>query len=317
MLSRIFVLGLVVGAICLVSPCQATIDPRADVLFHPATQGTAEAALTGQIQATTATVVGAHSGDTHPPTPADFYADSHTKVFSNLQAGATGFFSLDQFNPNRFLNNDGVTPVGKLQGVLLYFTIHLKSGRLVFDNESTQTVSAAIVQIGTSLSAWSTDPAVGIQFLTNPRVTKSGSLAGDLTPDGFPDLAHMTQAQIDAASTGPDKLAAIIDPGDPANSHVEQPIYTDLTNATALAAFVKQPSGTGKITFGYVSQPTTSHFAGNQDVIEWAIPPTFDIEARVVYLYAAVPEPASMGLLAAAFVPVLARRMRKRQSPLS
>jgi hypothetical protein len=317
MLSKLCVLALAVAVFSVVSPCQALIDPNADVLYHPSGQGTAEAALTAQIQATAGTVSGAHSGDIPPPTPNDYYADSHTKVFKDLEAGATssnsGIITLDQFNPNRFMPNGD--PVGELQGVLLYFTVHLKSGRQVLDNESTKKVVAAIVQIGTSLHAWSYDPDIGINFTTDPNVRVTGDLAADTNgPDNFTYDETMTQAEINAASTGPDKLAAIINPNDPANSYGEQPIYTDVTDPVALAAFI----GTGQVRFDYDSSPITSHYAGNQDVADWAIPPKFDIEARVVYLYAAdVPEPASMGLLAAVFVPVLARRLRKRKSRLS
>jgi hypothetical protein len=318
MLNRLFVLGLAAAVFSLAAPCQALIDPTADVLYHPSSQGTAEAALTSQIQATAVTVSGAHAGDDPPPTPNDYYADSHTAVFADLEAGATslnsGIITLAQFNPNRFLNDDGVTPLGELQGVLLYFTVHLKSGRQVFDNESTEKVVAAIVQIGTSLHAWSYDPDIGINFTTAPNVSVTGDLLADTNgADNFTYEETMTQAQIDAASTGPDKLAAIIKPDNPANFYGEQPIYTDVTDPVALAAFI----GTGQVRFDYDSSPITSHYAGNQNVADWAIPPKFDIEARVVYLYAAVPDPASMGLLAAAFAPVLLRRLRKRKSRLS
>jgi hypothetical protein len=314
MLNRLFVLGVAAAVFSLASPCQALIDPGADVLYHPALAPTAEAALTSQIQATTGIVVGAHAGDADPPAPSDYYTDSHTAVFENLYTGGpTRNFVLDQFNPNRIMPNGD--PVGELQGVLLYFTVQLKSGRKVIDNDTTAKIVGVMASIGASLHVWSADPTIGINFSTTPSVTPPPKdLLADMNgPDGKPDWQHMTQVQIEAASTGTDKLAAIINPNDPANSYGEQPIYTDVYDPVTLAAFV----GTGQVRFDYDSLPITFTSALNQGVITWSIPPQFDIEARVVYLYTAVPEPASMGLLAAAFAPVLLRRLRKRKSRLS
>jgi hypothetical protein len=287
------------------------IDPGADVTLHPALVPTAEVTLTNQIEATLGPVYGAHAGDTPPPTPSDYYADSHTAVFENLYTGGpTRNFVLDQFNqldefgqPRIMPNGD---PVGELQGVLLYFTVQLKSGRKVIDNDTTAKIVGVMASIGASLHVWSADPTIGINFSTTPSVTPPPKdLLADMNgPDGKPDWQHMTQVQIEAASTGTDKLAAIINPNDPANFYAEQPIYTDVTDPVALAAFV----GTGQVRFNYDSSPIRSYYADNQNVADWAIPPKFDIEARVVYLYAAVPEPATLSLLALGGLAVIRRR---------
>jgi hypothetical protein len=332
MLNRLFVLGLVAVVVSLASPCQALINPTADVTLWPALAPTAETALTGQIQATAVIVSGAHAGDADPPAPSDFYADSHTAVFGDLRTsstpGTSGVFTLDQFDQNRILPNGD--PISKLQGVLLYITMHLKSGRRVVDNESSGVV-AATVAISTNLGIWSNDstthiydPTIGINLSINSSLSGSRNLEPDKNGsyDGIPlGLATMSQTEIDKWSydglspNKRDKLALIIDPNSPDNMRVAAPIYLDVdTNPAALNAFV----GTGKVEFGYNGKATLSSTAESLRVIAWNIAPRYDIEARVVYLYAAaVPEPASMGLLAAAFVPVLARRLRKRKSRLS
>jgi len=316
MLRYLFALGFVVGVVFLASPCQALITPG-DITLHPSGQPTAETALTGQIQATAGAVSGAHSGDPNPPSPDDFFADAHTKVFADLKAGASGVFTLDQFNPNRTLPNGD--PVGQLQGLLLYFTVHLKTGRQVFDNETNKVVNTAVLQIGTSLSVWSTNPAAGVNCAISPSASNSGSLAADPVPDfpsGFPNPNTLTPTQINAYSIGPDRLAAVIDPNAASSRDEVNAIHldTESTSAAILAAF----TGTGTVSFNYTSLLNTYHEVSSQGVIGWTISPKFDLEARVVYLYAgSVPEPASMGLLAAASMPLLARRLRKRKARLA
>jgi hypothetical protein len=311
---RLSLSGLVVAVLCLASPCQALINSDPDVKYYPAKDATMGTFLGSQILGITDTVAQAYGDAGQPiPDPATQYADSNTAVFENLYTGGpTRNFVLDQFNPNRILPNGD--QVGELQGVLLYFTVKLKSGRKVIDNETAAMISGVTARIGADLHVWSDDPTIGIHFEAHPRVTPlPKDLAVDMdSADGKPKWWLMTQEQIEAVSTGTDRLAAIIDPTDPANSYDQNPIYTKINDPAALAAFV----GTGKILFKFDSDPNTSSSALNQGVTTWSVPPQFDIEARVVYLYAA-PEPASMGLLAAAFIPVLARRRRKRESRLS
>jgi hypothetical protein len=320
MLKRLLLLGLAVAILSFVRPCLATIDPLADIVGHQVSQPTTEATLDQQIAATMVLINGAYAGAGEtPPTPAETLADSFTKVFHNIPAGGNQqTFTLNKFDATKTINGNPAV----LQGVLLYFTVTLKSGRQVIDNESAQKVNGAIVQIGVNLSTWCYDPALtDFGFQANPRVTKIGNLAADTNgpdygpPSYYPNIATMTAAQIEAASTGADRLAAIIDPNDPANSTSKQPIYTVLSSqdAAALAAFVYDGTGATTLTFAYDSDPYQVHQAASQDVIDWVVPPTFDIEARVVYLYAAasVPEPASIGLLSAALLPMLTRRLRK------
>ncbi len=322
MLSRLLVSIIVVVVISLVSPCQALVTPG-DIYYHQAADSAnapipvpgSDADLPLQINGTAGNVSGAH-GDPIPLS--DYYGDAHTVVLTNVRAGASGYFDLIQFNPNRTLNDDGTTVISQLQGVLLYFTVQLTKGRQVLDNETGNPVSQAIVTIGTSLRVWSPTSITGVDCMINPSVSNSGSLAPDTNGpyDGFPpgNLYTMTEAQLDNYSLGyADKLAAIINPSDP-NSRAEVPnvIYldTDPSHAGILAAF----TGTGTVRFDYTSLLNTYHEASSQGVPGWTVSPRFDIEARVVYLYAAVPEPASMGLLAAAFLPMMARRIRKRKA---
>jgi hypothetical protein len=334
MLSRLFVLGLAVAVFSLASPCQALIDPTADVKLWPSLDPTAETALTGQIQATTGIVVGAHSGDAVPPTPSDYYADSHTVVFGNLSVNKSGIFTLDKFNQLDEFGQprliDG-NPIGKLQGLLLYFTVQLKSGRQVLDNESTtKEVANAIVEIGTSLTVLSVDkdgkydPTIGVNCAISPSASASGKLFADTDGPDYPTrplpfFELMSQEWIEAASMGTDRLAAIIDP-DAASSREEVnaiKLDTDPAHTAILAAFTSTGTNDKTVSFSYASLYNENHTA-TQLAIGWSIPVKFDLEARVVYLYAAaVPEPASMGLLAAAFVPVLARRLRKRKTRLA
>ncbi len=317
MLKHAFVLGLAVVGIMLASPCHAQlIDPNFDVMYHPSGDATAEAVLTSQIEAVSGAVSGAHSGDPIPPSPDDYFSDSHTVVFEDLFAGASGIFALDQFNANRTLYNDGTTAITQLQGVLLYFTVQLKSGRQVFDNESNKEVMTAILRIGTNVNVWSTDSTAGVNLSVSPIVSNSGSLAPDQNGpyDGFPsDMTDLLA--IEAHSTGLDKLAAIIDPNNPNSAGEVNEIHLD--TAPGSAAFLAAFTGTGTVEFEYTSLLNTYHQVSSQGVIGWSIQPTYDLEARVVYLYAAVPEPASMSLLAVAVVSVLARRRRKRKMRLS
>ena len=335
-LLRLSLLGLVVAVFSLASPCQALITPG-DVLYRPAADpNTAESMLNQQIMGTAVVVSGAHSTPEDPVTPSDYYADSHTKVFGDLQTskdGKSGIFTLDQFNQldefdrPRLINGD---PIGKLQGMLLYFTMHLKSGRQVVDNEYDGVVEATVA-ISTELRVQSIDPTthiydpnIGINLLIDSSLTGSRSLDPDKNGsyDGRPpaNLATLAQDEIDKWSydgSTPDKhdkLALIIDPNSPDNMRVAVPIYLGLdTNPDALNAFV----GTGTVEFGYTGKAVLSNTTKSTNVSAWGLAPRYDIEARVVYLYAAVPEPASMGLLAAAFAPVLLRRLQKRKSRLS
>lgn len=315
MLKHAFVLGLAVVGIMLASPCHAQlIDKNADVLYHPSGDPTTEQILDQQIQGASGVLSGAHSGDPVPPQPDDFFVDTHTQVFENLMAGKSGIFSLDQFNPNRTLNNDGTTAITQLQGVLLYFTVQLKNGRQVFDNETNKEVSQAVLEIGANVNVWSTNADIAriVNFSANPTIRKSGSLAPDVNGpnDGFPsDITDLTE--VEAHSTGLDKLAVVIDPSDPNTSADINEIHVDTNPSSSdlLAAF----TGTGQVEFEYNSLVNTYHQVNSQGVLGWTIQPTYDIEARVVYLYSAVPEPASMSLLAIGAFSVLARRRRKKR----
>ncbi len=202
--------------------------------------------------------------------------------------------------------------------MLLYFTVQLKTGRQVFDNETNKEVSQAILEIGANVNVWGKDPdiAAKVNFSASPTVRKSGVLAPDVNgpDDGFPsDMTNLTE--INAHSTGLDKLAVVIDPSDPDTYKDVNEILVDTTpsNADLLAAF----TGTGTVEFGYSSLLNTYHQVNSQGVIGWSIQPTYDIEARVVYLYSAVPEPASMSLLAIGVFSVLAKRKRKRKMRMS
>lgn len=320
---KLSVLGLAVAVFCLTSPCQALIDPAADVLYHPADTATAETLLTGQIQAAKSLVVGVHASDPAPDPALDAYlADSHTSnplVFGNLEAGAGGIISLDKFDPTR-IPVPGGDPVGQLRGVLLYLTVHLKSGRYVLDNETKSAIQTATVQIGAELHV--INSALGINFSATPFKEVTGALASDVNTNGtdpydgkFPN-GNLSETELDKYCVGADKLAAIIDSDDPANFFAYAPLYTDLTDPDKLALF----TGSGTIDFVFTSDPYASA-TWTPSVLAYVWPSLvkFDIEARLVYLYAdaAVPEPASMGLLVAAFAPVLLRRFRGRKSRLS
>jgi len=318
MLKHAFVLGFVVVGVMLAAPCHAQlIDESADVLYHPSGDPTTEQILDQQIQGASGILSGAHAGDPVPPQPDDFFVDTHTRVFENLLTGKSGIFALDQFNPNRTLNNDGTTAITQLQGVLLYFTVQLKSGRQVFDNESDKEVSQAVLEIGANVNVWSknSDIASSVNFFASPTVRKSGSLEPNVNGpnNGFPsDMTDLTE--VEAHSTGLDKLAVIIDPSDPNTAADINEIHVDTNPSSSdlLAAF----SGTGQVEFEYNSSLNTYHQVNSQGVIGWTIQPTYDIEARVVYLYSAVPEPATMSLLTIGVFSVLARRRRKKRMPL-
>lgn len=325
----LFAWGLAVVGGLLALPCHAQItDPDAKAEFyraydpnHPAYESTAEAFLTGQIAGVKATVVGAYAANPGipAPDPDDYYADSHTKVFENLLTGKTGIFALDQFDPNRTLNNDGTTAITKLQGLLLYFTVQLKSGRQVFDNETPKDISKALLEIGANVHVWckNDDIRTKVDFSANPYVSKSRKpLKADFCPgdpnDGFPcDITDLTE--VNEHCNGEDKLAVIIDPSDPNTSGEVNEILVvlDASHSDLLEAF----TGNKTVEFEYTSSLTTHHQIEGQGVIGWSIPPTYDIEARVVYLYSAVPEPTSMSLLAIGVFSVLARRRKKRRTP--
>ena len=87
----------------------------------------------------------------------------------------------------------------------------------------------------------------------------------------------------------------------------------DLSNPDEMALF----TGSGTVDFAYFSSPYADvDFSPNQIANIWPSTVTFDLEARLVYLYAdAIPEPASMALMCAALTPVLARRFRRRMPP--
>lgn len=329
MLKHTFVLcsiSVVVGMM-LACPCQAQlIDPAADVEYHPASDPTLEAILDKQILDTRSLVVGVHAIDPAPdPDLDDYYSDSHTKVFADLHAGASDIIRLDQFDPTRAMPG-GNDPVGELRGVLLYLRVHLKGGRYVLDNETTRAIQTATLQIGANLNVKnaSSNP-IPVDFSASPyaqaELAPGATLASDVNTDGTdpydgarPD-ADWSDAVLDQYSTGADKLAAIIDPNDPSNFFEYVPMYTDLTDPVALAAF----TGNGTVDFVF-SSSTYGHadYSPSQMVNIWPSRVTFDLEARLVYVYAdAVPEPASMGLLLAALAPILVRRFRRRRkSPL-
>jgi hypothetical protein len=322
---KLSVLGLVAAVFYLASPCQALIDPG-NITYRPAaTPNTPELMLNQQINATLIPVYGAHAGDVPAPQPSDYYADAHTVVFEDLGVGAHGSFELLQFDPYRTLNDDGQTKISKLQGVLLYFTVHLKSGRQVFDNQSSKAITSGLIEIGASLSVRSVygngsyNPIIGVNCSISPSDANSGNLGPNI--DGPyngkpPKVSTLSAAEIELWSHGPDKLAAIIDPNAASSTDtVPNVIYldTDPAHADLLAAF----TGTGTVSFDYTSALNTYHEINGANLVGWTVPPKLDIEARVVYLYAGVPEPASMGLLAAVFAPVLLRRLRKRKTRLS
>ena len=312
MLKHVFVLGLAaVGIVMLASPCHAQlIDPNADVMYHPADSPTAEAFLTTQILGVKATVVGAYAAEPNPPDPDGFYADSHTKVFADLEAGASGIIALDQFDDTRIMPNG--KQVEDLRGVLLYLTIHLKGGRIVLDNEALRAIQTATLQIGVNLQV--NNAALDVDFSASPFAQTSGALANDVDTNGtdpydgqWPN-PHLSDAELDLYSTGADKLAAIIDPN---SFFTYAPIYVDLNDPAELALF----TGNGTVDFVYSSSPHGhAAFSPSQTANVWSSMVTFDLEARLVYLYAGIiPEPASMGLLVAALAPILARRRRRRR----
>jgi len=304
--------SLAIAVLSLASPSYGTIDPNADVLYHPVTLPTSETTLTQQVSATHVAVQGAYGDPNDVPPDSSLYADSHSEVVSKYAGGGTpSYFSLSMYNPNDADHIVQGNPAGQLEGVMLYVTVTLASGRQVLDNEDNEAIAAATVDIGVSLSLSCLDPVIGpeIGFMTNPRVSNAGSLAADSNdPPPFADIYTMTDEELDWASYGDDRLAAVIDPDDANNQYQDQPIYT-ITDPDMLAAF----TGDGEIMFSYLSLPTTSHFVGDQNFVEWSVSPTFEMEARVVYLYTGVPEPASLGLLSAALLPALTKRIRKRK----
>ena len=315
MLKHVFVLGLAaVGIVMLASPCHAQlIDPNADVMYHPADSPTAEAFLTTQILGVKATVVGAYAAEPNPPDPDGYYSDSHTKVFADLEAGASGIIALDQFDDTRIMPNG--KKVEDLRGVLLYLTVHLKGGRIVLDNETLRAIQSATLQIGANLQV--NNAALGVNFSASPFAQKSGALANDVNTNGtdpydgqWPN-PNLSDAVLDLYSTGADKLAAIIDANDPNNFFTFAPIYVDLNDPAQLALF----TGNGTVDFVYSSSPYGhATFSPSQIANVWSSMVKFDLEARLVYLYAGIiPEPASMGLLVAALAPILARRRRRRR----
>lgn len=326
MLKHVFVAGLAVVGIMLASPCHAQlIDPNDDVEFHHAlvTNPTTEAALTAQILGVKGTVVGAYASEALPPAQDAYYSDSHSQVFGNLEAGASGIIALDKFDPTR--TNPGTNDtVGKLRGVLLYLTVHLKGGRLVLDNETTRAIQTATLQIGANLNVTSRDATLGVNFASSPFVEVSGSLAADVNTDGSDPFdgqwpsQNLTSAQLDQYSTGADKLAAIIDPADPNNFFEFVPIYVDLSEPAEVALFTDDGSGE-TIDFVFNSSPYGHvDYSPSQLANAWSSKVTFDLEARLVYLYAeAIPEPTSMALLGACLTPILARRLRRRKSRLA
>jgi hypothetical protein len=246
--------------------------------------------------------------------------ESDANTFGDLEVGApSGIIALDQFNPDGILPNGD--PVGELQGVLLYLRVHLKRGRLVLDNENEGELLVTVrkLWIGGTLGVVNEDLNVHYEASPLKQVPENTViLAKDVNIDGtdlhdgqWPDTG-LGDAVLDLYSdpADHDKLAVIIRPDDPLYSFEYTHTYT---TAADLAIF----TGTGEVSFEYGSLLEQGYDVGGQDVNAWSVPLTFDIEAQVIYLYAGVPEPASMGLLAAAFVPVLARRLRKRKTRLS
>jgi len=313
---KLSVLGLAIAVFCLASPCQA-LDP--DVTQYPASSATSGTELGRQILGLKDLVVGTHADPNYPgpdPNPDAYLADSHTSnplTFGNLSANsrASGIMTLDKFDPTRILQG-GTDPVGELRGVLLVLTVRLTSGRVVVDNEGSTAIGATIHN-GAKITVSS--EALVSDLVKKPYMEVIGNLAKDAGGpyDGmFPGEAGWNDANIDLYSTGTDKLAAIIRPDSPDIDGVNYFQYTDLiTDLTdpdnKLALFV----GPGTIDFDFSSSPYQKpSFGGTANA--WSTSVTFDIQARLVYLYAdaAVPEPASMGLLAAAFAPVLLRRFR-------
>jgi len=313
------VLGLAVVVVALASPCYAQlIDPNADVTYHPANTATVEAVLTAQILGVKGTVVGAYAADPDPADPADgdYYSDSHTKVFADLEVGASGIISLDQFDPTRLMPNT-TDPVGKLRGALLYLTVHLKGGRLVIDNESRRAITTATLQIGANLGV--NNASLGVDVSASSYAEATGALTGDVYNPGVPGVPydpydgqfpdpHLSDAELDLYSTGPDKLAAIIDPNDPDSSFVYAPIFVDLSDPDDMALF----TGSGTVDFAYVSSPYGHvDFSPSPIANMWPSLVTFDLEARLVYLYAgAIPEPATLSLLALGGLAMIRRRRR-------
>jgi len=244
----------------LASPCHAQIDPTADVLYHPADNPTTEAFLTGQIQGAKALVVGVHGNDPLPPDPDAYYADSHTKVFADLAAGASGIIALDKFDPTRTMYENG-DPVGELRGVLLYLTVHLKGGRLVLDNEASEAIQSAVLQIGANLNV--SNAALGVNFSASPyaeaELAPGTTLASDVNTnstdpyDGKRPDRTLSDAVLDLYSTGADKLAAIIDPNDPDNFFEYIPLYNDLHDPDEIALFTSSGPDDKTILFAFSS----------------------------------------------------------------
>ncbi len=316
MLKHVSVLGLVVVGVMLASPCHAqSIDPNfVDVEFHPANSATTEAMLTGQIQATKSQAEATYSADPNVPNPpADaYYSDSHTKVFYDLQAGSAGIIALDQFDPTRNMPNGD--PVGQLRGAMLYLTIHLKGGRIVLDNETMRAIQTATLQIGANLRV--TQGGLNIDHSTSPYAEASSPLAADVNSNGtdpydgqWPNPTW-DDATLDLYSTGADKLAAVIDSTDPANTFVDAPIYVDLSNPTEIAMF----TGNGTVDFVYTSSPYGhASYSPSQMANVWSSMVTFDLEARLVYLYAdARPEPTTTARRGAGLGRMLTRRHRTK-----
>ena len=330
MLKRLLLLGLVVGVMSLATPSYAVLDAN-DVMYHPADSPVlGNSVLTGQILDSKEATVNAYSnagGNVTPPDPTSYYADSHTQTFSNLLAGTGGTLSLDQYDPTR-INPNTNKNVGQLRGVLLYLTVHLKGGRLVLDNESSKEIPSVVLQVGALLNVDQTslrpDPDKPM-FSANPYAeygtADTGTpVAADIVsgPDPFDGQIPNYMASddvLDQYCQGADKLADIIDPDAPGSSFDYAPLYTELTDPAKLALFV----GDGTIDLTYDSLPFGYGDFGGQVANVWPSAVTFDIEARVVYLYAqdAVPEPATLCLLAGTAVPALLRRRRRKISALA
>jgi hypothetical protein len=324
---KVSILGLAAVLVFVAFPCQAGINVNTpDVTFWPADKPTTDMTglptLTDQILGAKAQVVSFHSDPNYPepdPDPADYLVDSHTSALYKREAGSgplgTGIMSLDQFDPTRIVPG-GTDPVGQLRGVLLYVSVRLRSGRLVLDNESANVIQTATLKIGATLRLF--NDAIQLDFSTTRYATKTNTQPilkdiGTVPFDGQYPNPRLSEAELEKYCVGDDKLAAIISPNGPTSFDDAAPIYTDVTtDPNILALFI----GNGTIDLSFTSKPfAEGSYDPGYTAIVWPSVVTFDIEMRVVYLYAnAIPEPASMSLLGAALVPVLLRRFRGRKS---